>query len=236
MLSEFISALCQKVSIHLQSLEDALPQVPGNDGLHLRLVAVCFTLLGERLGNELPQGLFQAIALLRGRLQATTMTAEAFAALQSDSTAGEALHKGDVIDMDDDNRVSEGRSGGPGMEASASVAAASTAGMIASTPMASNIWGAKWVLSHEGVVLMQLLEKLWTACNELSTLKALVVSTLLPLHPTEVVHWGIPIPAMAEPAAFLHDALDNTTPSMDTATTTNGRGMHASVVVYLLFS
>jgi hypothetical protein len=74
--------------------------------------------------------------------------------------------------------------------------------------------GARWVLSHEAVGTMQVFKKTQNALGDMLTLQSSLVAvstntTLLPMNPV------IPWESFFAHAAFLQEALDNTTPSMD---------------------
>eukprot|EP01033_Poteriospumella_lacustris_P000788 gene788-558_t len=138
---------------------------------------------------------------LQIKLQDRMMTAEAYSQYQASQQMAGADEEETMLADDAD----------PDM----AVTNPTTAGVAART-MSRNLMGASYVLSHEALNTVLVMEKAQSALGDLLALQTSLVmipSELPPLPSSGFVQWD----TFFAQAKFLQDALHNTTPSMDEA-------------------
>lgn len=209
MMSEFFSNLSSRVSSYIQGLEDDQGRLrqPADRPLHIRMVYIGTLLSTTRTPNYDTITAFSAVwQQLQRRIRSQMMSAEAYAEMRAQHHTVDA--------EDDDVMVSDHAD--PDM----AITNPATANAPVRT-MPTNLMGANWVLSHDAVSTIQVLEKAQNALGELLSLQSCmsVVPSDIPVMPTNPhLSWE----SFYAHASFLQEALDNTTPSMD-ATSRKGK-------------
>lgn len=204
MLSEFFSNLCTKVSGYIQGLEDGNGKLrePSDRSLHIRYMYMGSLLSTTRTPTSDSVSAFLAVLQhLQVKLQSQMMTAEAYSQYQASQQTASA----------DEEEVMLADDADPDM----AVTNPATAGVAART-MSRNLMGASYVLSHDALNTVLVMEKAQSALGDLLALQTSLVmipSELPPLPSSGFVQWD----TFFAQAKFLQDALHNTTPSMDEA-------------------